>query len=185
MSKEQKQKLANLLISYDDVFATSEFDLGTFTDIEHSIDTGTARPIKQRMRRTPACFADEEEAHLKKMLDAGVIKESVSEWASAPVLIRKRDKSFRWCIHYRALNSVTVKDTFPLPLVDDCLDTLAGNTWFSKLDANSAYWQVKIKEEDRHKTAFVAKYGLYLFIYLLFYGTSTNSCHLVRKKGRN
>ncbi len=113
------------------------------------------------MRRTPACFVGEEEAHLKKMLEAGVIEESTSEWASSPVLIRKRDGSVRWCIDYRALNKVTVKDVFPLPLVDDCLDTLACNNWFSKLDANSAYWQVGIKPEDRSKTAFHTKYGLY------------------------
>ena len=83
------------------------------------------------------------------MMDAGVIQESMSEWASAPVLIRKRDGSVRWCIDYRALNNVTIKDTFPLPLVEGCLDTLSGNIWFSKLDANSAYWQVKISESDR------------------------------------
>ena len=91
---------------------------------------------------------DEEEAHLKKMLEAGVIKEVASDWASSPVLIRKRDGSVRWCIDYRGLNKVTVKDVFPLPLVDDCLDTLAGNVWFSRLDANSAYWQINIKPED-------------------------------------
>ena len=73
------------------------------------------------------------------MINAGVIQESVSEWASSPVLIRKRDGTVRWCIDYRGLNNVTVKDVFPLPLVDDCLDTIAGNVWFSKLDANSAY----------------------------------------------
>jgi hypothetical protein len=101
------------------------------------------------MRRTPLCFAGEEEELLKKMLDAGVIQESVSDWASSPVLIRKKDGSVRWCIDYRALNNVTVKDTFPLPLIDDCLDTLAGNIWFSKLDANSAYWQVLVSPEDR------------------------------------
>ena len=95
------------------------------------------------------------------MLDAGVTKESVSEWASSPVLIRKRDGSVRWCIDYRALNYVTVKDKFPLPLVEDCLDTLAGNIRFSKLDANSAYWQVQVKEEDRKKTAFLTKFGLF------------------------
>lgn len=88
------------------------------------------------------------------MLNAGVIQESVSDWASSPVLIRKRDGSVRWCIDYRALNDVTVKDTFPLPLIEDCLYTLAGNTWFSKLDANSAYWQVLVRPEDRKKTAF-------------------------------
>jgi transposase InsO family protein len=161
LDPQQTQELAGILREYEDVFATSEFDLGSFTEIEHAIDTGDAKPIKQRMRRTPACFEPEEEAHLKKMLDAGVIRESISEWASPPVLIRKRDGSVRWCIDYRALNNVTVKDVFPLPLVDDCLDTLAGSVWFSKLDANSAYWQIKLKEEDCKKTAFLTKYGLF------------------------
>ncbi len=112
------------------MFAKDEFDLGDFTDITHGIDTSDARPIKQRMRRTPASFVPDEEAHLKKMLEAGVIQESNSAWASAPVLIRKRDGTVRWCIDYRALNNVTTKDVFPLPLVDDCLDTLLGINGF-------------------------------------------------------
>ena len=116
--------------------------------------------MTQPIRCMPAFFAGEEEAHLEKMLKAGVIQESTSEWAAAPVLIRKRDGTVRWCIDYHALNELTVKDNFPLPLVDDCLKTLSGNMWFSKLDANSAYWQVKIKE-DRKKTAFITKYGLF------------------------
>jgi hypothetical protein len=81
---------------------------------------------------SPLGFAGEEEAQLKKMLSAGVIRPSVSEWASAPVLIRKRCGSVRWCVDYRALNALTIKDVFPLPLVDECLDTLAGNVWYSK-----------------------------------------------------
>lgn len=85
LTDEQSASLCRLLCNFEDVFAKDEFDLGNFTAIEHSIDTGDAQPIKQRMRRTPACFAGEEEAHLKKMLDAGVIQESTSEWASAPV----------------------------------------------------------------------------------------------------
>ncbi len=161
-------QLGNLLSEFQDVFAKDELDLGSFTSIEHAIDTGDAMPVKQRIRRTPACFAGEEEAQLKKMLGAGVIQESISEWASAPVLIRKRDGSVRWCIDYRLLNDVTVKDVFPLPLIDDCLDTLAGSVWFSKLDANAAYWQIKIKEEDRKKTAFITKYGLYEHIKMGF-----------------
>ena len=161
LNAEQCEHLCKLLCKYADVFAKHDYDLGNFTEIEHSIDTGDAKPIKQRMRRTPACFAGEEEQLLKKMLDAGIIQESVSEWASSPVLIRKRDGSVRWCIDYRALNNVTVKDTFPLPLIDDCLETLAGNVWFSKLDANSAYHQVLVSPEDRKKTAFLTRYGLF------------------------
>lgn len=95
------------------------------------------------------------------MLKAGVIPPSTSLWSSAPVLIRKRDGGVRWCIDYRKLNAVTVKDVYLLPLIDDCLDVLANNLWFSKLDANSAYWQIKIKEEDQKKTAFITKYGLF------------------------
>ena len=161
LDAEQQQKLKTLLCNYQDVFAKHDFDLGTVTAIQHTVDTGTAKPIKQRMRRTPVCFANEEEVLLEKMLDAGVIQESVSDWASSPVLIRKRDGSVRWCIDYRALNEVTIKDTFPLPIIEDCLDTLAGNVWFSKLDANSAYWQVLVNPEDRKKTAFLTKYGLF------------------------
>ena len=150
------------------MLAKSEFDLGKFNAIQLGIDTGSNRPVKQRIRRTPLGFAGEEEAQLKKMLGAGVIRPSVSEWASAPVLIRKRCGSVRWCVDYRALNALTTKDVFPLPLVDECLDTLAENAWYSKLDANSAYWQVKIKPEDCSKTAFITKYGLFEFARMAF-----------------
>ena len=161
LSEGQRAQLAQLLTEFQDVFAADDFDLGNFTALEHVIETGDARPVKQRLRRTPARFAGEEEAHLKKMLEAGVIQESTSDWASAPVLIKKRDGTVRWCIDYRNVNDVTVKDVYPLPLINDCLDTVAGSVWFSKLDANSAYWQVRIREEDRKKTAFITKYGLY------------------------
>ena len=168
LQPDEKLALKQLLYDYSDIFAKDEFDLGNFTEIEHSIDTGNAKPVKERMRRTPSCFVDEEEAHLKKMLDAGVIQPSISEWCSAPVLIRKRDGTVRWCIDYRKLNQVTVKDVFPLPLMEECLDSLAGNSWYSKLDANSAYYQIKIKPSDRKKTAFTTKYGLFECVRMSF-----------------
>jgi len=130
LNEQEQTQLSELLCEFEDVFAKSEFDLGKFNTIQHGIDTGTNRPVKQRIRRTPLGFAGEEEAHLKKMLSAGVIRPSVSEWASAPVLIRKRCGSVRWCVDYRALNALTIKDVFPL----------AGNIWYSKLDANSAFF---------------------------------------------
>lgn len=63
-------------------------------------------------------------------------------------MIRNEYDSLRWCIHYRALYKVTVKDTYPLPLIEECLDTLVGNLWFLKLDANAAYWQIKVNPDD-------------------------------------
>lgn len=158
----------DLLKEYQDVFAENEFDLGTFTEIEHSINTGSASPIKQRMRRTPLDFVQEEENHLHTMLEAGVIEPSTSEWASPPVFVRKRDCKVRWCIDYRKLNSVTKRDVYPLPLIEECIDTLSGNEWFSKLDANSAYYQIKVKESDKDKTAFITKYGLFQFTRMSF-----------------
>ena len=81
-------------------------------------------------------LAQEEESHLQKMLDAYVIEPSISEWASPPVLIRERDGKVRWCIDYLKLNSVTMNDIYPLPLIDECIATLSGNEWFSKLDSS-------------------------------------------------
>jgi len=127
LSDSERLQFRELLNEYQDFFAKSEFDLGNFTEVEHSIDTGDAPPVKLKMRRTTACFVNEEEAQLQKMLDAGVIEPSTSEWTSAPVLIRKRDKSVRWCLDFRKVNYVTVKDVYPLPLVDECLNTLVGN----------------------------------------------------------
>lgn len=168
LDQSQRTLLMDLLEEYKDVFAQNEFDLGSFTDIEHSIDTGFAPPIKQRMRRTPLDFVQVEENHLQTMLEAGIIKQSNSEWASLPVLVRKKDGKVRWCIDYRKLNSVTKKDVYPLPLIEECIDTLSGNEWFSKLDANSAYYQIKVKESDKDKTAFITKHGLFQFTRMSF-----------------
>jgi hypothetical protein len=163
-----RDEAVKLLIEYADVFATHDLDLGNFTALTHRIDTGDAKPVKQRMRRTPTVFQGEEEGHLDKMISAGVIQPSSSDWASAPVLVRKKDGSVRWCVDYRALNKVTIKDTYPLPLIEECLDTLVGNQWFSKLDANAAYWQINIHPDDQKKTAFITKYGLFEFVRMGF-----------------
>jgi hypothetical protein len=118
LTEQEQGHLRELLCEFEDVFAKNEFDLGKFDAIKHGIDTGSSRPVKQRMRRTPLGFAGEEEAQLRKMLGTGVIQPSVSEWASAPVLIRKRCGSVQWCVDYRALNALTTNDVFPLPSVD-------------------------------------------------------------------
>lgn len=161
LNAEQSAQLASLLVEFQDVFARDDFDLGCFTAVKHKIDTGDAKPIKQRMRRVPLGFAHEEDGHLEKMLQCGVIEPSTSDWASPPVLVRKKDGSVRWCIDYRALNNVTQKDAFPLPLISECLDTLSGTEFLSTLDLASGYWQIEMDEADRHKTAFLTKHGLY------------------------
>lgn len=168
LTSSQLSRLRELLKQNANVFSINDLDIGEFQEVEHSIDTGSAEPIRQRLRRTPISFAGEEEKLLGKMLDAKLIEPSVSAWASPPVLIRKRDGTVRYAIDYRKLNAVTKKEVYPLPIIEECIDSLAGNKWFSKLDANSAYYQVKMKEEDKQKTAFITKYGLFQFTRMSF-----------------
>ena len=103
-------------------YVFSKGDIGTFTAVKHHIDAGNSKPIKQRMRPTPLWYANEEQEHLEKSLKAGVIEPSCSQWASPSVLVRKRDGSVRRCIDLRTLNDVTVKDFYPLPLLQDWMD---------------------------------------------------------------
>ena len=158
---EHQHKVETLLTEFSDVFAKHDLDLGCFAKIQHRIILSDPTPVKQRLRRTPLGFQNEEEKHIQSMLEKGVISPSSSDYASAPVLIRKRDGSVRYCIDYRELNSRTVKDTFPLPLIEDCLDSLSGAQFFSTLDLAAGYWQIEIDPSDRHKTAFITKFGLY------------------------
>ncbi len=168
LTPEQANILAEVLRDYGDVFARHDLDLGEFSAIQHRIRTVDDHPIKLRMRRTPLGFEKEEEKHLRAMLEAGVIEESTSDWCAAPVLIRKKDGSVRYCLDYRQLNSKTVKDVFPLPLVEECLDTLSGSEFYSTVDMAAGYWQISVHPEDRHKSAFVTKYGLFQHVRMPF-----------------
>ena len=115
LSGEESGKLSQLICEFQEFqeFAKDDFDLGDFTAVQHKIDTGEAPPVKMRMRRTPVNFEKEEEEVLQKMLKAGVVQPSESDWASFPVLIRKKCGGVRWCIDYMALNKVTTKDVYP------------------------------------------------------------------------
>ena len=161
LSESEQVQLKSLLLEFQHIFSKGIRDLGCFSEIKHKINTGDEKPVKLPMRRTRIGFENEEEENLKVMLENGVISESSSDWASAPVLVRKKDGSVRYCVDYRCLNDKTVKDLFPLPSMSQCLDQLSGNKYFSTLDMASGYWQIEIDEADRHKTAFITKFGLF------------------------
>ncbi|GBL81222.1 Transposon Ty3-I Gag-Pol polyprotein [Araneus ventricosus] len=96
-------------------------------------------------------------------MDNGIIEESSGPSASPIVLVKKKDGSTRFCVDYRKLNEIMIKDNYPLPRIDDTLDALNGSQWFSTLDLESGYWQVEIQPEDKEKTAFTTGQGLWQF----------------------
>ncbi len=161
--EEDRKQVKQLLHKYSHVFAASKDDLGRTTWVKHTINTGTAAPIKQPPRRVPVALRDEAKSEVDRMLEQGVIQPSCSPWASPVVLVRKKDGSLRYCVDYRRVNSVTVKDSYPLPRIDVTLDALGGSKWFSTLDLASGYWQVEVDPMDKCKTAFVTEGGLFEF----------------------
>lgn len=126
--------MRKFLCQYTHAFALTDSDLGTTNIVEHEIDVGGAHPIKEPLRRVPFHAAEEMNKHVEGMLRDGVIEPSSSPWAAGVVLVKKKDGSTRFCVDYRKLNSVTIKDAYPLPRIDESLDNLSGNAWFSTLD---------------------------------------------------
>ena len=159
IDSREKEQLKGLLIKYKDTFSRDEWDLGLTHLTEHSIPTGDAAPIKQAPRRVPMAHATEEKKAIEELKQKGVIRESTSPWASPIVLVAKKDGGVRPCVDYRKLNQLVKPDGFPLPRIQDCLDSVAGSSLFSTFDLTSGYFQIPVKREDVPKTSFVCKYG--------------------------
>ena len=99
-------------------------------------------------------------------MERGQIEESTSPWSSPIVLVKEKDNTMRFCIDYRRLNSITIKDAFPLPRIDEIFDQLYDATYYTKFDFKSGYFQVSLSEEDRPKTAFSTRDSHYQFTVL-------------------
>ncbi|XP_063841035.1 uncharacterized protein LOC135089423 [Scylla paramamosain] len=164
LDSAQLERLDGLIHEYGDVFAENEQDLGCATGVEHEIHLNSAVPIRLPYRHIPPPCITEVKAHVKGLLEQGVIEESVSPYAAPIVMVRKKDGSLRLCVDYRRLNERTVKDAFPLPRVQDTLDALAGAQYFSSFDLAAGYHQILVRAEDRPKTAFVTPFGHYQYV---------------------
>jgi hypothetical protein len=163
LTDEERESAIHLLYEYQDVFSKSEYDLGRTSVIEHRIDTGDARPIRQALRRHPQSYLSIIDSEIAKMEASGVIEPSCSPWASNVVVVTKQDKTPRITLDYRLLNNVTYKDSYPLPNIADCLDAFKGASWFATLDLRSSFYQVPLAEQDRDKTAFITRRGQWRF----------------------
>ena len=168
LGTEELSAVKQLLSKNISVFSRGDTDLGRTALTPHEIDTGDAKPIKMHPRRVPLHLQQEVADNLKQMLDSGVISPSCSPWAAPVVLVKKKGGGLRFCVDYRKLNEVTVKDAYPLPRIDDALDSLSHASWFSTLDLSSGYWQLEVSPNDRQKTAFTTRQGLFEFNVLSF-----------------
>lgn len=168
LTPEEKEKLREFMET--EFNATNETCiLGKTNLVEHIIETGDARPIKQRYYPLSPARLKSVYEELDKMLDLGVVVPSKSAWASPIVLLDKPDGSKRFCVNYRKLNAVTNRDAYPLPQVTVILDRLRDARYLSSLDIKSAYWQIPMAKESQDKTAFtVPGRGLFEFTRMPF-----------------
>lgn len=161
LPSEAQSAARGLLRKYSGVFSTHESDLGCTDLISHEIPLLDDTPVRQRYRRIPPSEYEVAKAHINQLLEAEIISESSSPYASPIVLVKKKDGSLRMCVDYRRLNAKTRRDAFPLPRIEESLDSLAGACWFSAMDLASGYNQVPVAEKDRAKTAFCTPFGLF------------------------
>ena len=136
------------------VFSKTDMDIGRTNLVKHHIKLTDPVPLKEAYRRIPPQMYDEVKAHIQEMLNLGAIRPSNSPWASAIVLVRKKDGRLRFCIDLRRLNNRTIKDAYSLPKIESILDSLIGAQIFSTLDLKAGYWQVEMAEECKAYTAF-------------------------------
>ncbi|GFU62527.1 retrovirus-related Pol polyprotein from transposon 17.6 [Trichonephila clavipes] len=168
LDKKQRCAAGELITEFQSIFSRTFEDFGITRLTKHLIDTVEHPPIKQHPRRLPFAKQEEVQNLIKDMKNNDVIEPSSCPWASPIVLVRNKDGSTRFCVDYRRLNDVTKKEIYPLSRIDDSLDTLAGNIWFSTLDLKSGYRQVELQPDDKEKTAFTTGQGLWQFKVMLF-----------------
>ena len=164
----ERASLVSLVKEYEDCFIAPGGEVGWTDRTTHTIEVGNALPTKIPPRKTS--FAEKEliESTVTELLHSGKIRPSNSPWASPVVLVRKKDGTLRFCIDYRRLNDVTVKDAYPLPRIEDAIDYLTGAKYFSALDLASAYWQVAMDPDSIDKTAFATHVGLFEWLVMPF-----------------
>ena len=164
--KDQAEKVCSLLKEYHDIFSLEKRDVGHTKAAKHKIVLKNPNTplFKERFHRIPSPQLDEVWAHLKIMLDAGVIWPSNSPWCNAVVLVRKKDGSLCFCIEFRKLNSLTVKDSHLLLHICETLESLAEAAHYLTFDMNSGFWQAPMDEDSKQYTTFMlGSMGLYEF----------------------
>ena len=162
---EEKRKIAlKMLEEEQDVFSKSKDDIGYIPDFRLKINLADEVPVVEAYRGVPKNLYGEVKSHISNLLANGWIRESNSPYSSPMVCVRKKCGGLRLCIDFRKLNLKTIPDKHPIPRIQDLLDGLAGNSWFSTFDMSQAYHQGELDEESRKYTAFSTPWALYEWI---------------------
>ncbi len=165
LNNKQKSKLTELLETFRGLF---DDHLGHTSLIEHEINAGDAKPVHLAPYRTSPAKKELIESQIKDMLREGIIEPAYGPWAAPVVIVPKQSGEPRFCVDYCALNKLTVKDSYPLPRIDESLDFLARGTFISTIDLARDYWQVAVAENSKPMTAFISQCGLFQFRVLPF-----------------
>ena len=164
LTEDEKNQALKLLLEEKDVFAASKTDIGHIKDFKLELKLTDDAPVSENYRRIPRHLYDQVKDHINNMLAHGYIRESTSSYASPIVCARKKCGGLRMCVDFRGLNRKTIPDKHPIPRIQDILDDLGGNSWFSTLDMSQAYHQGEMHEDSVRYTAFSAPWGLYEFL---------------------
>jgi len=153
-SSTERQALAQLLTEYSDVFSCGDGDMGLTKVISHEIPLGAGTtPVRQPTRRLGP--EKKSSRQVQDLLDRDLIEPPHGAWSSPVVLVKKSGGSWRFCVDYRRLNSITIQDAYPLTWIDESLDALGGSKYFSTLDLLTGYWQVPLSPDAQDKAAFI------------------------------
>ena len=162
-----RTRILTMLTKHEDMWTSGR--LGEIAATEHRIElTDGTKPIRSMPYRQGPATRTKAEHEIRKMLYTGVIEPATSEWASPIVLVPKKDGSLCFCVDYRRLNAKKIPDAYPLPRIDDCLDSLCDADIFTTLDCNPGYWQVPVALEDRDKTSFTSYLGTFRYTRMPF-----------------
>jgi hypothetical protein len=167
------KQIQTLIQVYDPIFQEPK-QLPPQRAMDHHIPLiPGATPVNVKPYRYSPSQKDETESQLQEMLRNGIIQPSVSPFASPVLLVKKKDGSWCFCVDYRRVNALTVKNKYPMPIVDELLDELHGARWFTKLDLRFGYHRIRVVPSDIHKTAFKTHDGHWEFCVMPFGLTNT------------
>ena len=168
VTDEQGQRVADLVMEFQDIFLKPGGKVGYTDQVTHRIETDPEVPFRTRARQRSKHHHEVIHETVSQMLENGQVRPSKSPWGASVVLVRKKTGELRFCVDFRKLNDQTTKDAYPIPRIEEMLDSLNGAKYFCTLDLASGYWQIAMHPDDIHKTAFITHDGLFEWVVMPF-----------------